>query len=201
MKRKGKKKKKKKSQHQQGTGEQDVLLAEGHDRSDVVDLIMAKAPAASPFRDAKVERSFRELVRDSFFELVDVSTRLMLVLEGKTVEGTLYISPAVVFANAKLVVSVHVLEFVEVEVVGPALRLLLRDEMLLEFLPVQGADCVHEARLIRGLWQSERAGQKSPVTTLSGPAGYFTKEILSDPQEFSPSYPDWSRERLDLWKE
>jgi hypothetical protein len=96
----------------------------------MLDLMMSKAPAASPFRDAKFEAAFRAVVRDTFFELVDVSNRVALMFEGKKVEGTLFISPVIVFVSLRLVLEVHLLEVVEVEQLGQTLRLLLKDEMV-----------------------------------------------------------------------
>lgn len=195
------------------------MLAEGHERSDVVDLMMAKMPssAAQPYRDPKIEKRFRQVVRDPFFELVDVSTRLSLVFEGKNVEGTLFLSPALVFASAKMVLSAHVLELVEVEQLGTSsLRLLLRDDMLLEFVAAAGGDVAHEALILRGLWrgQCERvrmdaaavasgvaATTPTAAAAASAAAGFFTLEMRDNPLEFSPEYAAWSQERLVAWKE
>ncbi len=164
--------------------------------------------SAVEYRDAKVEKAFRQHVPDPKFELVDVSSRLMLVFEGKNIAGTLYLSPALCFVCPRLSLVVHVLEMVDIEQLGSStLRLLLRDEMLLEFVS-QHADIEHEVRILRGIWrdQVERTSfllqqpNKGGIARAAA-AGFFTREIMSDPLEFSSDYAEWSQERMTAWKD
>ncbi len=188
--------------------EQDVTLAEGHERSDVLDLLVARgqaAAAARPFRDPKAEKEFREYVKDGAFELVEVfRKRFSLVLEGKHISGSLFLSQVIAFVAEQFVWTIHVLDILSIDCSdGGVVRLLLKDDMMVEFVAQNAGDCAHDVLLLRGVWRSEvekQAALKRPPPMRTMAFAYFTGEMMENGVEFSKSYGEWTAARSEAWK-
>lgn len=105
--------------------EVDVTLAEGHEKSEVADL-MLKRSAAAPAKQVslsdshrlKLEEQFRLLVRQVDVELVDVK-KVSLAFESSLIPGNLFIASCLAFAadSGECTLTVHLSEVTSEEVV------------------------------------------------------------------------------------
>ena len=195
--------------------EQQLTLAEGHERGDAMDMMLDRAAARSAQQglyrqrnDSHEEAELRQLCGgSSAFELMRASAGWAFELEGRLLKsGTLYVATgAICWGHAKASVAVAALEVTAVTVTGLRLTLEL-DGALLVF---QGPDLgtVDElGDLVRGMWrgvlegQAQEAKEAASMVENGGPGPmYFTKEMLADAEQFGEHYADWAGEREAAW--